>query len=72
MPNIAKSALQSFDFGHRVWRRLWIGIRAWCGDSDYEYYVRSSLNRGNAPTLSEKQFYVERMNQRYSRPSRCC
>jgi uncharacterized short protein YbdD (DUF466 family) len=56
----------------RTFRRVWVGIRAWCGDSDYEQYVRCTLKHGGARILSAEQFYVERINRRYSRPNRCC
>jgi uncharacterized short protein YbdD (DUF466 family) len=55
-------------------RRLWRGIRDWCGDSAYERYV-SAAHRASSPQcalLTEKQFYVEQLDRRYSRPNRCC
>jgi uncharacterized short protein YbdD (DUF466 family) len=55
-------------------RRLWRGIRDWCGDSAYDRYLIATQKR-DSPTcapLTEKQFYVEQLNRRYSRPSRCC
>lgn len=55
-------------------RRLWRGVRDWCGDSAYERYV-SATKRESSPRgslLTEKQFYVEQLNRRYSRPNRCC
>ena len=58
----------------RLARRLWRGLRDWCGDSAYERYVSAS-KRGSSTRcslLSEKQFYVEQLNRRYSRPNRCC
>jgi uncharacterized short protein YbdD (DUF466 family) len=52
---------------------LWLGVREWCGDSAYDRYVEaqqkaSSKNR----LLTPAEFYVERLNNRYSRPNRCC
>lgn len=55
-------------------RRLWRGVREWCGDSAYERYliaVRKNDSQSCAP-LTQKQFYVEQLNRRYSRPNRCC
>lgn len=57
----------------RALRRLWRGIREWCGDSAYECYLRSRATRESAlPRLTRAEFYVERANHRYSRPNRCC
>lgn len=56
-----------------VFRRIVLGVREWCGDSAYERYV-TSLKRKAASSrpLSREEFYVEQLNRRYSRPSRCC
>jgi uncharacterized short protein YbdD (DUF466 family) len=51
-------------------RQCWRGLRDWCGDSAYERYLRAS--RKNGPLLSQREFYIEQLNRRYSRPSRCC
>lgn len=59
----------------RLARRLWRGVRDWCGDSAYERYL-SAVRRQNSTScpepLSQEQFYVEQLNRRYSRPNRCC
>ena len=57
-------------------RGFWRGLRQWCGDADYESYLgarwrRPDLRRGAAP-LSREEFYLEQLNRRYSRLSRCC
>jgi hypothetical protein len=54
----------------RLFRQLWRGLREWCGDSAYERYARTAGKGG--PLLSPKEFYVDQLNRRYSRPSRCC
>jgi uncharacterized short protein YbdD (DUF466 family) len=61
---------------HRVQkstRRVWRGIRDWCGDSAYERYLSATKRRNpqDAP-LTQENFYVEQLNRRYSRPNRCC
>ena len=65
---------QAQRFMRRWSRRLWRGLREWCGDSAYESYLRSKA-RGqsckNRP-LTAAEFYVEQLNRRYSRPNRCC
>jgi uncharacterized short protein YbdD (DUF466 family) len=57
-----------------ITRRLWRGVREWCGDSAYERYLTAVRRRNSAPcqALTEEQFYVEQLNRRYSRPNRCC
>jgi uncharacterized short protein YbdD (DUF466 family) len=57
----------------RFLRRFWGGLREWCGDAAYERYLGSKAGRGGScRTLSQAEFYVEQLNRRYSRPSRCC
>jgi uncharacterized short protein YbdD (DUF466 family) len=57
----------------RLLRRFWRGLREWSGDAAYESYLRSPhTHSGGCPTLSRKEFYVEHLNRRYSRPNRCC
>ena len=54
-------------------RRLWRGLREWCGDAAYESYLRSKSARPGSPRrLSRSEFYVEQLDRRYSRPNRCC
>jgi uncharacterized short protein YbdD (DUF466 family) len=53
--------------------KLWLGIREWCGDSAYERYVRAQrTNSEKSGLLTPAEFYVERVNRRFSRPNRCC
>jgi uncharacterized short protein YbdD (DUF466 family) len=57
----------------RSLRRFWRGVREWCGDAAYENYLRATGSRATERrTLSAKEFYVEQINRRYSRPNRCC
>jgi uncharacterized short protein YbdD (DUF466 family) len=67
MRNAAKSL-------KRLARLFWRGIREWSGDTAYERYLRSLAGQQSNPmrTLSAEEFYVEQLNRRYSRPSRCC
>ena len=54
-------------------RAFWRGLREWCGDAAYELYLDSRTTRESAqPRLTPAEFYVERVNHRYSRPNRCC
>jgi uncharacterized short protein YbdD (DUF466 family) len=57
----------------RFIRQVWRGIRDWCGDSAYERYLSATQRRHSQDSpLSEKKFYVEQLERRYSRPNRCC
>jgi uncharacterized short protein YbdD (DUF466 family) len=52
---------------------LWLGIREWCGDSAYDRYVQAQQKvSSESRLLTPAEFYVERLNNRYSRPNRCC
>lgn len=54
-------------------RRFWLGIREWCGDAAYERYLKSPASHAcGAKVLSREQFYIEQLQKRYSRVSRCC
>jgi uncharacterized short protein YbdD (DUF466 family) len=57
----------------RLAAKLWLGIREWCGDSAYERYVQAQRTKPEKSSLlTPAEFYVERVNRRYSRPNRCC
>ena len=57
----------------RLAAKLWLGIREWCGDSAYERYVQAQKTKPEKSCLlTPAEFYVERVNRRYSRPNRCC
>jgi uncharacterized short protein YbdD (DUF466 family) len=60
--------------GLRALKRLWRGLREWCGDAAYERYLSSVTRRKSPPraVLTAEEFYVEQLDRRYSRPNRCC
>jgi uncharacterized short protein YbdD (DUF466 family) len=64
------SAITTF----RRWlRRVWRGVREWCGDAAYEQYLLAEKKQSaSQPVLTAEEFYVEQLNRRYSRPTRCC
>ena len=53
-------------------RGFWIGLRQWCGDSAYETYLACAAQKRGSKPLSAREFYVEQLNRKYSRPNRCC
>jgi uncharacterized short protein YbdD (DUF466 family) len=57
----------------RFVRRFWRGLREWCGDAAYERYLRSSeAQPPGCPRLNAKEFYLQQLDRRWSRPNRCC
>jgi uncharacterized short protein YbdD (DUF466 family) len=57
----------------RAGRSFWRGLREWCGDASYEKYMSASATqKSTCAKLTPAEFYVEQLNRRYSRPSRCC
>jgi len=66
VPRVSRSWLR------RAVRRIWRGLREWSGDAAYETYLRHASKPAAQTPLTPAQFYVEQLNRRYSRPSRCC
>jgi len=51
---------------------VWQGLREWSGDSAYDRYAKCAARDREARVLSRKEFYVEQLQRKYSRVSRCC
>jgi uncharacterized short protein YbdD (DUF466 family) len=67
------TSLNRFEQACKAIARVWFGIREWCGDAAYERYLKSNRRRACAATLlTREEFYVEQLQKRYSRVSRCC
>ena len=49
-------------------RSLWAFLRLWSGDADYDVYRA----RVDGPALSREEFWLESLERRYDRVSRCC
>ena len=64
------------DFRKRLGKmaaELWRGLRDWSGDRAYDRYLEAHAKRASGEAgLSRKQFYLEQLQKRYSRVSRCC
>ena len=56
----------------RVSRRLWRAFREWSGDAAYERYLECAARAGAVKKLTPAEFYLQQLNRKYSRPSRCC
>jgi uncharacterized short protein YbdD (DUF466 family) len=52
-------------------RSAWNYVRAVMGDQAYERYLEVARREGVKP-LSAEDFYVESLERRYSKVSRCC
>jgi Selenoprotein, putative len=52
--------------------RFWQGLREWSGDAAYETYAKCAARDRAARVLSREEFYVEQLQRKYSRVSRCC
>jgi uncharacterized short protein YbdD (DUF466 family) len=56
-----------------ILRRIWRGIREWCGDAAYDRYLESCAKHLCAgAVLTREEFYVSQLQKKYSRVSRCC
>jgi uncharacterized short protein YbdD (DUF466 family) len=57
----------------RKLRRVWRGIREWCGDAAYEQYLRANAKHScGCQVMTREQFYLSQLQEKYSRVSRCC
>ncbi len=57
----------------RALNRLWLRLREMTGEADYARYCDHVRRRHpERPLPSAKEFYLARMQEKYSRPSRCC
>ena len=52
-------------------RKLWQYLRETCGENDYARYRARALRLGARP-MTPDQFYLWQLQQKYSRPARCC
>jgi uncharacterized short protein YbdD (DUF466 family) len=52
--------------------KVWQGVREWSGDAAYDRYVRCAVKHRAGRVLSREEFYVEQLQRKYSRVSRCC
>lgn len=51
--------------------KLWNYLREVSGENDYARYCARVRNLGGQP-LSARAFYIEKLNRKNSRPTRCC
>jgi uncharacterized short protein YbdD (DUF466 family) len=53
-------------------RGFWQWLRELSGDSAYQRYAACQLRDGSPLLLSEREFYLDRIDRRYSSINRCC
>jgi uncharacterized short protein YbdD (DUF466 family) len=72
-PRLAALAIFAFRVSIVVFSALWQFLRALTGDDAYERYVlHGSRVAGHESPLSASEFYLRRLEHKYSGPSRCC
>jgi uncharacterized short protein YbdD (DUF466 family) len=55
----------------KIARHIWQLLVEACGEKDYERYRERALARGEA-ALAAEAFFLQRLERKYGRPSRCC
>jgi hypothetical protein len=63
--------VQRTDMLFQLARRLWDFLRESAGENDYKRYRIRALARGECP-VGNAEFYLSRLEEKYSRPNRCC
>lgn len=53
-------------------RGFWRWLREVSGDSAYQRYAECQRCDGSSLFLSEREFYLDRIERRYSSINRCC
>ena len=54
-------------------KKLWSLLREASGDADYARYSEHlRLHHPDRPRPTPEQFYLDRLKDKYSKPSRCC
>jgi len=57
----------------KILSRWWRVLAQVMGEGDYARYCdHVRIRHPNRKLPSEKEFYLSRLNERYSRPTRCC
>jgi len=57
----------------KFWRKIRSFLREAAGERDYaRYCAHLRARHPGRPMPSEKEFFISRLEEKYSRPSRCC
>jgi uncharacterized short protein YbdD (DUF466 family) len=55
----------------RMLRKAWEFLREASGENDYARYAERARKQGGRP-MTRQSFYLEQLERKHSRPSRCC
>ena len=55
----------------KIWFEIWEYLREASGERDYDHYLAWARRAGLTP-IERKDFFLSRIEARYSRPNRCC
>ncbi len=57
----------------RFLRQVWIILAELAGEADYQRYcAHVRRHHPDREILSAKEFYLARLSEKYTRPTRCC
>jgi len=54
-----------------ILQTFWKYLREVSGENDYERYFEHIAKQGGEP-MSRQEFYLDRLNHKHTRPTRCC
>ena len=64
-----RNAFKKITRGARI---FWLRLREGCGDAAYERDRRAIARHAGDAVITREQFYLQQLERKYSRPSRCC
>jgi uncharacterized short protein YbdD (DUF466 family) len=55
----------------RIWLMIWDYLKEASGEREYDHYLAWTKRCGHRP-MSRDEFFLSRIEARYSHPNRCC
>jgi uncharacterized short protein YbdD (DUF466 family) len=55
----------------KAWSLIWEYLKEASGERQYDHYVAWAKRNGISP-IARDEFFLSRIEARYSRPNRCC
>jgi len=55
----------------KLWFTIWNYVKEVSGERGYDHYLACTKRSGLTP-VSRDEFFLSRIEARYSRPNRCC
>jgi uncharacterized short protein YbdD (DUF466 family) len=57
----------------KLWKVVWEILKALAGEGDYaRYCTHMRMRHPDRRLPTEREFFLQRLEEKYSRPSRCC